>query len=245
MLTIVRCTYLLNCARSHAVRRSRLQFDVRFLRGDITLVAEPPGFSGVNLPTDHFFTGPLIPPGEFPLPDEVRNIPRDRTLIYFAMGSWGTPEIVANIIESLEGKPYCVIAPVKFQLAEVPNVHILSNVLVTDWVPVLQVSRMPDLTVIHGGNGTVMTAALAGKPVVGVGMQIKQVANLGCQERLGFAIRVGKSRNPSRKVQEAIRKLLCDESSKAKAANFAEVIAQWDGPKLAAERLLERYGGVS
>ena len=106
------------------------------------------------------------------------------------MGSSGTPEIVANILESFEGKPYRVIAPVKFQLEHVPGVRVPANVLVTDWVPAIQVNKMADLAVIHGGIGTVMAAALAGKPVVGVGMQMEQVANLACLERLGFAIRV-------------------------------------------------------
>jgi hypothetical protein len=35
-----------------------------------------------------------------------------------------------------------------------------------------------------------------------------------------------------------------DETARAKAAAFAEAIAPWDGPKIATERLLERYGGV-
>jgi UDP:flavonoid glycosyltransferase YjiC (YdhE family) len=231
---------------NHAAQHFRvLGYDSIFdyWRGDITLVAEPPGFSGVKLPPNHFFTGPLIPQNEFALPEEIKNIPRDKPLIYFAMGSSGTREIVARIVESFEGKPYRVIAPVKFHLAQVQGVHIPSNVLITDWVPALQVNKMADLTVIHGGIGTVMTAALAGKPVVGVGMQMEQVANLACLERLGFAIRVRKSRNPSRKVQEAIAKLLNDESAKSKAAAFAETVARWDGPRLAAERLVERYGG--
>lgn len=213
-----------------------------YWRGDITLVAEPPGFSGVKLPPNHFFTDPLIPQNEFTLPDEIKNIPRDKPLIYFAMGSSGTREIVARIIESFEGKPYRVVAPVKFQLAQVQGLHIPSNVLITDWVPAVQVNKMADLTVIHGGIGTVMTAALAGKPVVGVGMQMEQVANLACLERLGFAIRVRKSHNPSRKVQEAIAKLLNDESAKSKAAAFAEAVARWDGGRLAAEKLVEHYG---
>ncbi len=179
------------------------------------------------------------------MPEKITEIPRDRPLIYFAMGSSGTRGSVARIIESFEGKPYRVIAPVKFQLAQVPNVRIPSNVVVTDWVPALQVNRMADLTVIHGGIGTVMTVALAGKPVVGVGMQMEQVANLACLERLGFAIRVRKSRNPSRMVQEAIVKLLNDETAKSKAAAFAEVVGRWDGPKLAVERLLQHYGEAS
>lgn len=228
-----------HAARHFAVPGYESIFD--YWRGDITLVAEPPGFSGATLPPDHFFIGPLIPQDEFPMPEELKNVPRDKPLIYFAMGSSGTREIVARIIESFESKPYRVIAPVKFQLSQVPNVRIPSNVLVTDWLPALEVNEMADLAVIHGGIGTVMTAALAGKPVVGVGMQMEQVANLACLERLGFAVRVRKSRDPSQKVQEAIAKLLDDQGAKSKAASFAEVVALWDGPRLAAGRLLERY----
>ena len=32
--------------------------------------------------------------------------------------------------------------------------------------------------------------------------------------------------------------------AKAKAAAFAKVIAQWDGPKLAADMLFEHYGNI-
>jgi UDP:flavonoid glycosyltransferase YjiC (YdhE family) len=213
-----------------------------YWRGDITLVAEPSGFSGARLPPHHFYTGPLIPRDEFPLPEEVKNIPRDKPLIYFAMGSSGTASIVANIVESFRGKPYQVIAPVKFQLSRLSHVDVPANVLVTDWVPALQVNKMADLAVIHGGIGTVMTAALAGKPVVGVGMQMEQVANLAALERLGVAIRVGKSRNPSEGVQQAIEKLLHNETARAKAEAVARMIAEWDGPRLAAETLLQHYG---
>lgn len=215
-----------------------------FWRGDITLVAEPPEFTGITLPKSHYFIGPLIPREEFALPPEVASLPKDKPLIYFAMGSSGTPSIVAKIVESFAEKPYRVIAPVKFQLAKVRGVRVPANVMVTDWVPAPQVNKMADLAVIHGGIGTVMTAALAGKPVVGVGMQIEQVANLAALERLGFAIRVPKSRDPSAKVQNAIRKLMHDEPAKTKAAAFAKTIAQWDGPGIAAARMLERYGSA-
>jgi UDP:flavonoid glycosyltransferase YjiC (YdhE family) len=213
-----------------------------FWCGDITLVAEPPEFTGAKLPPNHYFIGPLIPQDEFTLPAELADIPKDKPVIYFAMGSSGTPEIVAKVIESFAGKPYHVIAPVKFQLAQVRGTRVPDNVLVTDWVPALQVNKMADLTVIHGGIGTVMTAALAGKPVVGVGMQMEQVANLASLERLGFAIRVPKSQDPSAKIQVAIERLLHDDAAKAKATAFARTVAQWDGPRIAAEMLVERYG---
>lgn len=148
------------------------------------------------------------------------------------------------MLESFEGRPFRVIAPVRFQLGYVSGVRVPSNVLVTDWLPAIQVNRIADLAVIHGGVGTVMAAAMAGRCVVGVGMQMEQVANLACLERLGFAIRVPKSKDPSRNVQAAIEKLLRDEQAKSKAAAFAKSIARWDGPKLAAEKLLEHYADV-
>ncbi len=214
-----------------------------FWSGDLALVAEPPEFSGATLSPNHIFIGPLVPQQEFPMPVEIAAIPRDHPLIYLAMGSSGTPEIVARIVEGFEGAPYRVVAPVKFQLEQVRGVHIPANVLITDWLPAVQVNKMADLAVIHGGVGTVMAAALAGKPVVGVGMQMEQVANLACLERLGFAIRVAKSKNPSRKIHAAIRRLLNDDLAKARAAEFAKVAAQWNGPERAAEVLLENFGG--
>ena len=79
-----------------------------FWRGDITLVAEPPGFSVDKLPPDHFFTVPSFHKTSFRNPKEIGKIPRNKRLIYFAMGSSGTREIVAKIIESFQGKPYRV-----------------------------------------------------------------------------------------------------------------------------------------
>ena len=227
-------------AKHYGVQEYKSIFD--YWRGDLTLVAEPAEFSGVRLPPNYFFTGPLIARQNFPIPEEVKNIPHDKPIIYFAMGSSGTPEIIANIIEGFNGKPYLVIAPVKNHLDKVSGVRIPSNVLVTDWLPAHEVNKIADLSLIHGGIGTVMTAALAGKPVVGIGMQPEQVANIACLVRKGFAIRVPKSLKSSDKVQAAIQLLLNDNEAKRKAEDFSEVMEQWDGPKMAANVLYEKFG---
>ncbi len=232
----------LNKAAKHfGVQPYRSIFD--YWRGDVTMVAEPAEFTGITLPPNYYYTGPLIAREAFPIPEAIKEIPRDKPLIYFAMGSSGTPEIVAKIAESFAGKPYRVIAPIKSHLDKVPGVKIPPNVLVTDWLPAHLVNEMVDLSVIHGGIGTVMTAAYAGKPVVGVGMQPEQDANLAGLVRKGFAIRIRKSKDPSAKVQEAIQQLLNDPVAKQKAAAFAKIMAKWDGPRLAADLLVEKFGG--
>ncbi len=141
------------------VNRAAKHFDVEgyrsifdFWRGDITLVAEPPEFSGLRLPPDYYYVGPLIARETFPLPQQVTSIPRDLPLIYFAMGSSGTPEIVANILQGFEGKPYRVIAPINFRLQQLGETKIPSNVIVTDWLPALEVNRMTDLSLYTVGS---------------------------------------------------------------------------------------------
>jgi UDP:flavonoid glycosyltransferase YjiC (YdhE family) len=105
--------------------------------------------------------------------------------------------------------------------------------------PAYEVNKMVDISVIHGGIGTIMTA---GKPVVGVGMQPEQDANIACLIRKGFATRVPKSKDPSKKVHEAIQLLLHDEEAKKKSEEFSRVMEKWDGPKMAAELLVEKFG---
>jgi UDP:flavonoid glycosyltransferase YjiC (YdhE family) len=60
--------------------------------------------------------------------------------------------------------------------------------------------------------------------------------------RKGLAVRVTKSKNPSKKVQEAIQLLLQDEEVKYKAKEFSKVMEKWDGPKIAADLLYKEFG---
>jgi UDP:flavonoid glycosyltransferase YjiC (YdhE family) len=215
-----------------------------FFKGDITLVAEPADFSGLPLPENHYYVGPLLANQDFPIPDEVKNIHRDMPLVYFAMGSSGTATVVAQIIESFKGAPFRVVAPVKKLIKARPGLEIPPNVLLTDWLPALQVSKMADISVIHGGIGTVMTAALAGKPVVGVGMQPEQRANIACLERKGIAVRLSKSKDLPKRLQKAIRSQLSNSEAKRKAEEYSMEIAKWDGPHNAADILYQKFGKV-
>jgi UDP:flavonoid glycosyltransferase YjiC (YdhE family) len=234
----IRCVN--QAAKYFRVKRYKPVFS--YFKGEITFVAEPPEFSGAILPDKYYFIDPLITKENFPIPDEIKNIPHDRPIIFFAMGSSGTTKVVTRIMQSFEGKPYLVIAPVKFLLEKVPDLKIPSNVIVTDWLHALEINKIADITVIHGGIGTIMTAALAGKPIVGVGMQPEQVANIACLERKGFAIRISKSKNVGEKVQEAIESLLNNEDAKRKAKDFAKSIEKWNGPEMAAEFLFAKFG---
>ncbi len=215
---------------------------IDLIEGDHTLLADIPewvGFQKVR-PTLHYI-GPLPARIDRPIPDEVSSMPRDKPIVYFAMGSSGKPALVAEIMEGFRNKPYRVIAPVLSHIDKM-NVDIPENVVATGFLPAHKVNPMADISVIHGGQNTVMNACLSGTPIVGIGMHPEQQANLDACVRKGFAIRLNKRRATASDVLAAIDKLLHDKTAIKAVEAFGKLLAEWDGPANAARFLKEHYG---
>ena len=217
---------------------------IELLEGDYTLLADIPEW--VDLPRvgpNKRYVGPLVARIDVEVPREVAEVPKDKPIVYFAMGSSGKPKLVADIIEGFAGKPYRVIAPVK-GLIEKLNVKIPSNVIVTGFLPAHKVNPMAEVSVIHGGQNTVMNACLSGTPIVGMGMHPEQEANLEACVRKGFAIRLNKWRDKAPRVHEAIEKQLENESAKDKVETFRMQLKKWSGPMNAARFFRETFGQI-
>ena len=215
---------------------------IEVLEGDYTLLADIPewvGFSKIR-PNFHYI-GPLPFRLNAEIPKKITEIPRDKPIVYFAMGSSGKPRLIANIIEGFRDKPYRVIAPVEAHIKDM-DLDIPPNVLVTDFLPAHKVNPMSDISVIHGGQNTVMNACLSGTPIVGVGMHPEQQANLDACVRKGFAIRLNKKRVTAFTVLNAIDKLLHDVKAKEEVKKFQEKLTKWNGPENSAKFLYETFG---
>jgi UDP:flavonoid glycosyltransferase YjiC (YdhE family) len=215
---------------------------LELIEGDHTLLADIPEW--VNLPEirpNLHFIGPLPFKSDMQVPKEVEEMPRYKPIVYFAMGSSGKPELIKEIIEGFSDKPYSVIAPVQTHIKDL-NVKVPPNVIVTGLLPAHKVNPMADISVIHGGQNTVMQACLAGTPIVGIGMHPEQQANLDACVRKGFAIRLNKYKVTASAVLSAIDKLLRDRRAKEEVVKFQKQLEKWDGPKNAAKFLFETYG---
>lgn len=214
---------------------------IDLIEGDHTLLADIPewvGFEEVR-PSLHYI-GPLPARIDRPIPDEVASMPRDKPIVYFAMGSSGKPALIAEILGGFADAPYRVIAPVKAHVEQM-DIDVPENVVVTGFLPAHKVNPMADVSVIHGGQNTVMNACLSGTPIVGIGMHPEQQANLDACVRKGFAIRLNKKRATAPDVLAAIDSLLNDEDAKRAVGQFREQLAAWDGPANAARFLREHY----
>jgi len=215
---------------------------IEVLEGDYTLLADIPEwveFTEIR-PNLHYI-GPLPFRLNREIPREIIEMPKDKPIIYFAMGSSGKPGLIADIIEGFRDKPYRVIAPVESHIKDM-NIEISSNVIVTGFLPAHKVNPMADISVIHGGQNTVMNACMSGTPIVGVGMHPEQQANLDACVRKGFAIRLSKKRVTASAVLDAIEKLLHDAIAKEEVKKFQNELAKWDGPENAAKFLYETFG---
>ena len=215
---------------------------IELIEGDYTLLADIPewvGFPRVR-PNMHY-VGPLPAKIDAEIPQEILDMPRDKPIIYFAMGSSGKPELIKDLIEGFRGKSYRIIAPVK-SLVEDLAVDVPGNVIPTGFLPAHKVNPMADLSVIHGGQNTVMNACLSGTPIVGMGMHPEQEANLEACVRKGFSIRLNKWRDTAEDVLEAIDRLLHDDKAKNAVTEFQKLLEKWDGPANAAKFLQETFG---
>ena len=215
---------------------------IELIEGDHTLLADIPELVGLpKLRPNLHHIGPLPFRMDAGVPDEITRMPNDMPIVYFAMGSSGKRSLIGEIIEGFEGKQYRVIAPVAAHI-EGMNVRIPSNVLVTSFLPAHKVNPMADISVIHGGQNTVMQACLSGTPIVGVGMHPEQQANLDACVRKGFAIRLSKKRVTATAILDAVHTLLHRETAKKAAADFQHKLQGWDGPANAARFLVEKFG---
>ncbi len=227
-------------ARKYGLREFNNFIEV--LEGDYTLLADIPewvGFTGIR-PNLHYI-GPLPFRLNREIPGEINEMPKDKPIVYFAMGSSGKPGLIADIIKGFRDKPYRVIAPVESHIKDM-NVEIPDNVIVTGYLPAHRVNPMADISVIHGGQNTVMNACLSGTPIVGVGMHPEQQANLDACVRKGFAIRLSKRRVTASAVLVAIDKLLHDSKAKEEVIKFQHELMKWNGPENAAKFLYETFG---
>jgi UDP:flavonoid glycosyltransferase YjiC (YdhE family) len=214
---------------------------IEVLEGDYTLLADIPQWVGLKTirPNLHYI-GPLPYKSNDEVPKEILNMPKDKPVVYFAMGSSGKPELIAEIIEGFGNKPYRVIAPVKSHINNM-NVQIPDNVILTGFVPAHKVNPLADVSVIHGGQNTVMNACLSGTPIVGVGMHAEQQANLDACVRKGFAIRIFKREASAEKILKAIEKILNDSKAKEEVNKFKKELEKWNGPVNAAKFLFEKF----
>lgn len=196
------------------------------VRGDITLLPDMPILSGLkeeDLNQGYYYSGPIFSKMDIPLPEEVTKVfSRPGLNIFCSLGSSGFPETLRLIIATLKEKEDFNIVCSTTTILDPLELGIPSDrFYACRFLPAHLVNEMADIAVIHGGQGTVQTAAWAGTPVVGIGFQAEQQANLDGLARSGMAIRIPIYNLTPKSLLKAVNKVssqkFMDNASKIKA----------------------------
>lgn len=103
---------------------------------------------------------------------------KQRTIL-LTMGSSGNKQIFLKIINVLDKLNYSTIVVYANILDEKNLPKVGKNIILLKFVPSIKQLHMDvDLSIIHGGQGTVYSSAYAGKPVIGMPMNPEQHLNL-------------------------------------------------------------------
>lgn len=217
---------------------------------DLNLVNDHPVFHADyahRLPKNIVITGPLFAANAGELDADIvahmKSGPGPAILV--TMGSSGTEEFLFEAIKAfrlnkaddwkaviLASPSICPIEKAREAAAGDPRLLVTQR-----FIPAPAANALADLVVIHGGQGTVQTAVAAGKPIVGVALQIEQQTNLDNVMDAGAGIRIQRQFWKARAIRNAARAVLDDPTYTAKARALGETINNMDGAKTAAEAM--------
>lgn len=212
-------------AKSYGIKQPRNALDV--WSGDVNIVADIQAFSLLKtLPEHWYFSGPLYAHLDAQIPPDILRALATTTQpkIYFAMGSSANHDVLMKTLSAFEGLDVLVIAPIQSHLE--PNDPIPDNVVVTGWLPAPQIMNLVDIAVTHGGQGTVQTTVMSGKPFLGIGMQPEQELNIYPFVVFGNALQLHRNNVTREKVQAAIEQLLHTTKFKEKALTAKSILEQ-------------------
>lgn len=111
------------------------------------------------------------------------------------------------------------------------------NVLVTEWVPQLDLLPHMDAVVSHGGHNTVCETLTCGLPLVISPITDDQPMNAALVARAGAGIRVKHARLKPEMLRDAVEKVLHDPSYREAAKRLAVSFEAAGGAPVAADRL--------
>ncbi|HIU26419.1 MAG TPA: UDP-glucuronosyltransferase [Candidatus Copromorpha excrementigallinarum] len=217
-------------ARNHGVRQ--FECDTELFTGDFNLMSDAPElfpeFRG--LPREYRFCGPLLNHEEIPQPAWKKTYKETgRKKILVTMGSSGERDILLKVLEGLkkaDADIFVSTASVKGMLESLEKDRggFPESFYFAERLPHLDMAGWVDLSIIHGGQGTVYTTALGGKPFIGIPMFSEQQYNLENIMRAGSGEKISAAKLSSEELLERIDRIFSDGRYYEKAEELRRLL---------------------
>lgn len=167
-------------------------------------------------------------------------------VVYISLGTVikGAVSFFQNCIEAFRDENIDVIISVgkKFEVRKLKNIP--SNVHIYHAVPQLQVLKMADVFVTHGGMNSVSEALVYGTPMVVIPFVSDQPVNARCIEKLGVGKKLAYSDANKDMLKEYVCSVATDTSIKDNIVKVQKLIEDAPGNKGGAEMIINYYESV-
>ncbi|MEI5993401.1 glycosyltransferase [Candidatus Enterococcus mansonii] len=218
-------------------------YTIDAMSGDLNCITTPELLTkNPDLPNNSVYVGPIFAKLKEEVPFSLQQLLEKATkpLIYCSMGSSGNRQLIFELLQNFDELPVEVISPMKNYLTEEQMNQLPRNVHIYDWLPAKEVQEKVTACVLHGGEGTIQTACLSGKPFIGVGLQKEQEYNISCCVEYGSAIQIKKHKlTDQRLFKKKLQELLSNQLFEQQAKKLQQQLQPIEGSFLAAKELMK------
>ncbi|MGW3946208.1 glycosyltransferase [Micrococcus endophyticus] len=201
------------------------------MTSDVDLIASlPPALDRRPLDCRDVAVGPVHYRSPAPLPAFLEERDAPHPLVYVSFGSSGSPMVLGRVLSQLDALGIDLLVGGGVEIPADVAARLSDRVHRVGFVPEHRLRGLIDAAVIHGGEGTVQAACLAGVPFAGYPMQAEQRWNINECVRLGTAVRLRRSDIVQGNVCAVVHQLLTDGSLRRNAAELGDRMASLDGP---------------
>ncbi len=216
--------------------------------GDLTIVPSIPEFDVIDQ-KNLFYTGPMLWEGCNEIPEEEYKIERKNPyLIYTYTGylqrSHGKASglmVLENIVHAFKNTEFDVIVSIGVGETIPPEIPLVDNIRIVEWVPVSKVIPHCDLTLHHGGHGSCMQSLVNGVPSIVIPTSDEREYNARQMSELGVGVYFVPEEITPQLLLQGARELVRDEKIKNSAKSWSEKIhsRKYNGAVLAAQAIMD------
>lgn len=167
----------------------------------------------------------------------------ERPVVYISLGTVikGAVSFFQNCVDAFRGENMDVIISVgqKFDVRKLNGVP--SNVHIYKSVPQLDVLKIADVFVTHGGMNSVSEALVYGTPMVVIPFVSDQPVNARCIEKLGVGKKLEYSTANRNTIKSTVFSVALDSDIKTNLARVQRLITEAPGNKGGAEFVVQYY----
>jgi len=199
-----------------------------------------------SLPRNFYYAGPFESRAARPPVDFPWNRLDGRPLIYATLGTTRhvQPSVFRLIAEACHGLHAQLVISLGNRFDSEPFDDLPAQPVVVRYAPQLELLKVAQLVITHGGSNTVFETLLAGKPMIAIPLAYDQPAIAARLKRLQIAEVLPIMGLSSKRIREAITKVLSDNRFYDSAVELQSQVRLLHGAERASdiiEESLERY----